>query len=131
MATVSRGTGIVRIGLIELIEDRAAPLIVNVTDLSHDLSLLVCHTTYLLVFIRRAFGGVLVFAVVPILVILGRRSKTQIVDGVLLIINNAGLLQHISQIHHAITVICVQSVPTELPELSFCHFTSFLHLLGA
>lgn len=81
---------------------------------------------------RRIFSRIAsIVVVVPVLVVFRRRTKAQIVDCVLLVINYSRFLKHISQIHHTVAIISVKTISPELPQFALRHFTGFLHLLRA
>mmetsp|Transcript_11001 Transcript_11001/g.16680 ORF Transcript_11001/g.16680 Transcript_11001/m.16680 type:complete len:241 (+) Transcript_11001:638-1360(+) len=130
------------VSLSELVQDRAGPLRIDGRNLSHHLAI---------VRVRLVFAGALNslgracllgtaalgVAMVPIFALrsLIRRSQVPVVRpteaclAVLLIVSDATLLQYISEAGHAIAIVGIQPISSELTHLSVGHLLGFLHLL--
>lgn len=123
-------SSVVCISLVELIEDGSASFIVDVADLGHNLLLnqvIINSATYLLILIGTCLhiGGVLVVVVVLGVLI---RGHAKVVDRVLLVVDDPGLLESLGQVHKPVPIVGIETVPSELPKLALGHFSSFFHL---
>lgn len=118
---------VVVVRLIELIQDGATSLVVDVRDLGHNLLRSVSDATYLC--LLHGTGGVLVSVVRGVVVLFIGRAHAEIKNIILLVVNDARLLQHILHVLQSVSIVGVETVSAELSQLAFRHLSGLFLLL--